>query len=717
MRRIHPSAKDRLAKESLTHASGPSAAATGPNTSSQTTSGPAKLQFGSQLAPAAKFSSEQQRRFESDLCKLFVANGYAWNSVNNPQTQIFYQNWTYTVKVHDISGLPKTAENHLRTVKNDIDHAEREYNIKIIAWVSDAGGDSRAMRVRLHRERPHILVFDCWAHQVNLIVGDVLKLNSELVKTGEQAIEIIRWMLHHSRLLALLHHEQLRLTGTTHAFNIPCITRWTAHFLSFTSLLSSQQPLQLLLVSKPEAFQDSAGINIPCITRWTAHFLSFTSLLSSQQPLQSLLVSKPEAFQDSAGRSPENLKEVEGIMKSIDDRQFWRNLNELKLYLEPLAIAANVAQAPTTRLDHILIELGHLYRIFRLYAPNPAVRQCVLDSLERRWGKCDQDPFILAVFLNPFIRARLFNPNNTSLNRSALYGIVKRVFRRIFRRDTGIDLYEAFIDYYACRNEFNPDKWDYEESKEIYERAGKPVNLMEVWSGLLAHKTPNSGRHQLTYLAIHVLSIVANSAGCERLFSEMGNIHTKRRNRLSFEKVFDTAVVKMNLKRQHAALGLTRARLQREFGISTTHPDGVALLPQGDRDAEKDQHDETAEEVAEIDMLDDDQTAYGMITLAARLHQDTIDDEDPEDEGEEPEEAPLVAIENESRPKRVRLFFGTQYPIRLQDLFDYNTSTAKGQGLDCFMQSGLANLQKELEIYDLATRDMFKSIMYADLQS
>ncbi|KAG8708307.1 hypothetical protein FRC11_006574 [Ceratobasidium sp. 423] len=323
--------------------------------------------------------------------------------------------------------------------------------------------------------------------------------------------------------------------------------------------------------------------------------------------------------------------------------------------------------------------------------------QCVLDSLERRWGKCDQDPFILAVFLNPFIRSRLFNPENSSLNRSSLYGIVKRVFRRIFRRDTDITLYEAFSDYYSSRNEFHSDRWDYKEMKELYERAGKPVNLVEIWSGLLAHNTPNAGRPQLAHLAIHVLSIVANSAGCERLFSEMGYIHTKRRNHLSYEKVFDTAV----------------------FGISTSHPDRVApLLQEGPDSIENDQHDETAEEVVEIDMLHEEQVAYGMTTLAAKLHQDTIDDEDPSDTNVEPEEPPPAITEDQAtRPKIIRLFFGTQHPIPLRDIFDYSISMPKGQGLDYFMQSGLANLQKELEIYDLATRDMFKSIMYATSES
>lgn len=73
---------------------------------------------------------------------------------------------TYTVRVHDLSAQHKTAENHLKLVLSDIDKTEKEHNVRVIAWVSDAGGDSRAMRVRLHRLRPQILVFDCWAHQV-----------------------------------------------------------------------------------------------------------------------------------------------------------------------------------------------------------------------------------------------------------------------------------------------------------------------------------------------------------------------------------------------------------------------------------------------------------------------------------------------------------------------------------------------------------------------
>ncbi|KAF8481395.1 hypothetical protein F5888DRAFT_1706201 [Russula emetica] len=51
-----------------------------------------------------------------------------------------------------------------------------------------------------------------------------------------------------------------------------------------------------------------------------------------------------------------------------------------------------------------------------------------------------------------------------------------------------------------------------------------------------------------------MLSIVVNSAGCERVFSHFGITHTKRRSRLSLEKVQKTAIVKMDLQRSHPDL-------------------------------------------------------------------------------------------------------------------------------------------------------------------
>ncbi|KAG8708309.1 hypothetical protein FRC11_006576 [Ceratobasidium sp. 423] len=90
---INPRAKEHLQQEASAHTSGRLATQSTSNTSSHAASSSAALLSEPQHPQVQIFSPEQQRHFESDLCKLFVANGYAWNSINNPQTQIFYRNW------------------------------------------------------------------------------------------------------------------------------------------------------------------------------------------------------------------------------------------------------------------------------------------------------------------------------------------------------------------------------------------------------------------------------------------------------------------------------------------------------------------------------------------------------------------------------------------------------------------------------------------------
>jgi hypothetical protein len=70
----------------------------------------------------------------------------------------------------------------------------------------------------------------------------------------------------------------------------------------------------------------------------------------------------------------------------------------------------------------------------------------------------------------------------------------------------------------------------------------------------------------LVQLAIYIFNFVPNSASCERLFSDMGNIKTKKRNRLSVKKTRDCAFLKGELRRRHAKEGTARQRLKHQFG-------------------------------------------------------------------------------------------------------------------------------------------------------
>lgn len=128
-------------------------------------------------------------------------------------------------------------------------------------------------------------------------------------------------------------------------------------------------------------------------------------------------------------------------------------------HLGPLTIAAHITQGSSTRLDHVLLTLANLYRIYsNLPASEAEVGLGLCASIEKRWAACDQDVFILAVFLNPYIRADLFKQSDSTFNPAGFTTLVIRVWARLFQRSADSaphGLYRAVVDYHARKEEFS----------------------------------------------------------------------------------------------------------------------------------------------------------------------------------------------------------------------------------------------------------------------
>jgi hypothetical protein len=69
---------------------------------------------------------------------------------------------------------------------------------------------------------------------------------------------------------------------------------------------------------------------------------------------------------------------------------------------------------------------------------------------------------------------------------------------------------------------------------------------------------------------MHIFAVVANSAGCERTFSNFGITHTKLRNKLDALRVHKTAIIRMEQQRVDREAGLARNRKKRKFGEEDT---------------------------------------------------------------------------------------------------------------------------------------------------
>ncbi|KIJ42868.1 hypothetical protein M422DRAFT_67959 [Sphaerobolus stellatus SS14] len=208
------------------------------------------------------------------------------------------------------------------------------------------------------------------------------------------------------------------------------------------------------------------------------------------------------------------------------------------------------------------------------------------------------------------------------------------------------------------------------------------------------------GCNQLIKLAIHILSIIGNSAGCEHLFSAMGLIHTKLRNRLGPQKVRDMAILRAELHRSHLRQGLTRPRSHKwKF-----------------RNMEASEGDDKKQEAADLDVDEDDEGPADTRSVAQSLIKEA--EEDDNDLGAElfDEELPDASdlVVESTRNRHIICFFGAAPLVPLSQLFIYPdnyNSAPEGRvrkGFNMFWTGSVANLTRELEVYDLINSNSLK---------
>jgi hypothetical protein len=163
------------------------------------------------------------------------------------------------MRTHDVSAQPKTGDALLNLVVQDIKWSEQTYSLEVIAVCSDDGGDARRMRRLLFALMPWLIIILCWAHQINLIVGDYLALKLPFQDCVPKALMVIKWMNNHSRALGLFRQEQLSTFHKVLVLILPVITRWTAHYLSLQRLLTVEKALRASWLKWSDTMIASAG--------------------------------------------------------------------------------------------------------------------------------------------------------------------------------------------------------------------------------------------------------------------------------------------------------------------------------------------------------------------------------------------------------------------------------------------------------------------------
>ncbi|KAF8164281.1 hypothetical protein K438DRAFT_2067454 [Mycena galopus ATCC 62051] len=111
---------------------------------------------------------------------------------------------------------------------------------------------------------------------------------------------------------------------------------------------------------------------------------------------------------------------------------------------------------------------------------------------------------------------------------------------------------QTMFEYLSCTNGFQ----NFEDARDQFEPAmGKdPIAL---WTALKA----SAG--ELALFAITILKVVVNQAGCERVFSDVGNIESPRRSRTALAKLEKITKVNAGIKADHLLEGFTPVNRQK----------------------------------------------------------------------------------------------------------------------------------------------------------
>ena len=95
-------------------------------------------------------------------------------------------------------------------------------------------------RRRLRRIYPDKIFLPCFAHQVNLCVGDIFKSSSRFKEISEHAVNIIGYFNNsvHSYMISKLRDEQISIYNKCIMFIKPGDTRWNSNYQCFKNLLA-----------------------------------------------------------------------------------------------------------------------------------------------------------------------------------------------------------------------------------------------------------------------------------------------------------------------------------------------------------------------------------------------------------------------------------------------------------------------------------------------
>ncbi|KAE9171226.1 hypothetical protein PF002_g29875 [Phytophthora fragariae] len=253
-----------------------------------------------------------------------------------------------------------------------------------------------------------------------------------------------------------------------------------------------------------------------CETRWNSMHGCFASLLRVKSALE-LLEFK---FRDAA--------DFPDAVRVFRSASFWARLKDAEEVVRPLSFASLKLQRDENSLADVVV---CYLDIFMGFSARAVGTRNLIREVERRWNQCEQLLMLLALFLHPVhMKAgqKLLNKTpHTTIGSLCQIGVY--YFRRFTGENPG-SLGEHLYNWLKGKLALPPE--------------GGFSSVNTFWD-FMRDDMPGS---KLPTLAMLVLSIVVNTATCERYFSELALIHTAKRNKMSVEKARKIAAIRKKVR-------------------------------------------------------------------------------------------------------------------------------------------------------------------------
>ncbi|GBC07859.1 hypothetical protein RclHR1_07730012 [Rhizophagus clarus] len=223
-------------------------------------------------------SEEEQEVLEFQLAQALYSAGVSFSFVDNPLVIQFFQHLRPAFK---LPNRKKLADDLLDDVYDEV-KAQADEQIskakslcmvsdgeeshtgewianqiiqqmeiigthKFSSVITDTASVMKAAWKRIEEKYSHIVCLGCNSHIINLLIGDILKIDEikDIVNNGKM---IVNYFKSHIQAAAKLKRIQIENYNKEIALVLPTLTRWGTHLSCFQSLLKSKIALEQVLM-------------------------------------------------------------------------------------------------------------------------------------------------------------------------------------------------------------------------------------------------------------------------------------------------------------------------------------------------------------------------------------------------------------------------------------------------------------------------------------